>query len=77
VVAVSDDLSADRERSDPAIEPGDSVRVENVSVDGTSLSSGDEVWVVWRGFERPLPDCWFASRGTTTARVALARTAVA
>lgn len=58
-------------------EPGESVRIEDVRVDGRPLSGGDEVRVVWRGHERPLPDYCLGSRGNATARVTVARSTVA
>ncbi|WP_152436377.1 hypothetical protein [Halosimplex carlsbadense] len=54
-------------------EPAESARIENVTVGGRPLSGGDEVRVVWRGYERPLPDYCFGSRGNATARVTVAR----
>ncbi|QPV62185.1 hypothetical protein I7X12_15770 [Halosimplex litoreum] len=57
-------------------EPRGSARIENVTVDGRPLSDGDEVRVVWRGHERPLPDYCLGSRGNATARVTLARSTV-
>lgn len=59
------------------LEPGDSVRIEDVTIDGESLSSGDTVRIVWRGHQRPLPGYCLASRENATARMTVAISTVA
>lgn len=39
------------------VTPGDTLHVDNTSLDGVTLDSGDIVTVGWRGYEKPFP--WY------------------
>lgn len=58
------------------LEPGDGARLDHVPMDGEKMSPGDRVRIVWRGYERPLPEYCLTSRGNGTARTRLGATTV-